>query len=586
VRHEIFDLVVRGGTIYDGSGGKPFVADIGVRNGLIAQIGGEIDSGREELDATGLLVTPGFVDIHTHYDGQVTWEDSTAPSVQHGVTTVVMGNCGVGFAPCRAEDRERLIKLMEGVEDIPEIVMTEGLPWSWETFPEYLDVVDSVPRDIDVAAQLPHSCLRIYVMGERGARRETATADDLDRMRALSTEAMRAGALGFGTSRTIFHRSSDGTAIPTKTAIEAELVAIAEGMTDAGHGVVQAVIDLDSDETVAAEVKLLRSVVERTGRPASFSLAQLPEAPNAYRRALEIISDANNAGVPMKAQVFGRPTGILIGLDLSYNPFSLQPSYQAIAHLPLADRLAEMRKPEVRMAILSEEPSGEGIAHLHYLSEFDRIFVLGDPPNYEPAAEESIAARARKAGVAPAEFAYDSLMANRGKGVFLIAFANFADGTLAAPLEMLKHEHALYGLGDGGAHYGMICDAGYPTFMLTHWTRDRTQGERLPLETVIYGLSRETALAVGLHDRGVIAEGFKADLNMIDYEGLRLHAPWVRFDLPAGGKRLIQSVDGYVATIVSGEVVMQNGIPTGAKPGRLVRGPQLDPRAANSIAAE
>lgn len=572
-----YDLVLRGGTVLDGSGGAPFEADVAISGGRIAAVGEGLAAGAEEIDAAGLLVTPGFVDIHTHYDGQVTWEDSTAPSSLHGVTTVVMGNCGVGFAPCRKEDRQRLVHLMEGVEDIPEIVMTEGLPWNWETFPEYLDVVASRPRDIDVAAQLPHSCLRIYVMGERGAQRETATPDDLARMRTIAGEAMAAGALGFGTSRTIFHKSADGHAIPTLDAIEEELLAVAQGMNDAGHGVLQAVIDLGSDAHVKSEVSLLKTVVERSGRPASFSLAQLQEAPKAYEQALAIVSEANDAGLKMKAQVFGRPTGILIGLDLSYNPFSLHPSYRAIAHLPLAERVAEMRRPEVKAAILGEEPSGDAMLHLSYLRAFDRTFAIDPLPNYEPDPADTVAARAAAEGRPADDYIYDALLDDDGRAVFLIAFANFADQSLDGTLAMLKHEHSLLGLGDGGAHYGMICDAGFPTFMITHWTRDRSKGERLDLPQVIHRLARAPAVAVGLLDRGLVRTGYKADLNLIDYRRLRLHRPEVRADLPSGGRRLIQRADGYAWTIVAGRPILREGEPTGNKPGGLVRGPQPEP---------
>ncbi|HEX7781619.1 MAG TPA: amidohydrolase family protein [Sphingobium sp.] len=581
-----YDLVLRGGTIYDGTGDNPFVADIAISNGIIAEIGRHIAPGSTEIDAEGLMITPGFVDIHTHYDGQVTWEDSTAPSSVHGVTTVVMGNCGVGFAPCRAEDRSRLIRLMEGVEDIPEIVMTEGLPWNWETFPEYLDCVAARSRDIDVAAQLPHSCLRIFVMGERGARREPATAEDLDKMREIAREAMTAGAIGFGTSRTIFHRDSDGNAIPTHQAMETELLAVASGMAEAGHGVLQAVIDLDSDAHVTSEVTMLKNVVEGSGRPASFSLAQLRDAPDAYRHALDIVSQANQQGLAMKAQVFGRPTGILVGLDLSYNFFSRHPTYRNIAHQPLAERVAHMRRPEVRAAILAEQPTGEGMVHLDYLGEFDRIFALAETPDYEPGPADTLAARAQSAGVSAQEYAYDALLEDEGRAVFLIAFANFADGTLDAPLAMLKHEHSLYGLGDGGAHYGMICDAGFPTFMLTHWTRDRAKGEKLPIAEVVRGLAHKPAQAVGLQDRGLIAQGYKADINIIDYDALRLYRPEVLYDLPAGGRRLVQRADGYRWTIVAGKPILKDGVPTGEKPGRLVRGPQPVPAVPLTVAAE
>lgn len=575
-----FDLVIRGGTVVDGSGGPEYIADIGVSGGVIAGIGDGIGPGVEEIDASGLLVTPGFVDIHSHYDGQVTWDERTAPSSDHGVTTVVMGNCGVGFAPCRPGDRDTLLRVMEGVEDIPEIVMTEGLPWNWETFPEYLDAIAARARDIDVAAQLPHSCLRVYVMGERAASGEPATAEDLAEMTRLAREAMEAGAIGFGTSRTMFHKSSDGAAVPSYDAGRAELAAIGQGLAQAGKGVLQAVIDLHGDALVEAEVKLLRGIAEETGRPASFSLAQVREAPQSYARALELVDAAQADGVALRAQVIGRPTGILVGLDLSYNPFSLHPSYREIQNLALAERLERMRRPEVRAAILSERPGEDWLVHLKYLTEFDRMFPLADPPQYEFSPEDSVAARAARAGISAEELAYDLLLEDDGRAVLSIAFANFADGTLDAALAMLRHPHTLMGLGDGGAHCGMICDAGYPTFMLTHWARDRN-GERLALVDVVKGLSRDPAEAVGLLDRGLIAEGYKADINVIDFANLRLKRPEVTYDLPAGGRRLIQRAHGYAATIVNGHLVARHAVPTGALPGRLVRGAQPAPSTAH-----
>jgi len=572
-----FDLVVRDATIFDGSGGEPFRADIAVKDGLIAQVGAVEGRGSQEIDASGLIATPGFVDVHTHYDGQVTWEQRTSPSVAHGVTTVLMGNCGVGFAPCKPSDRESLVHLMEGIEDIPEIVMAEGLPWTWETFPEYLDVVGSAPRDIDVATQLPHSCLRVYVMGERGLRGEAATPDDLDRMRALTREAMEAGALGFGTSRTLFHRSSDGTAVPTKTAHEEELLAIANGMADAGHGVIQAVIEMLDKDDLMAELSMFGRVAERSGRPGSFSLVQMLGAGDAWRAALDLTRDLNEAGVPIKAQTFCRGNGVLLGLDLSYNPFSRQPAYREVAHLPLAEKVAALRDPDRRRRILAEAPSGEGIAHLNYLDKFDLMFAFGDDPDYEPSMDDSIAARAGRMGITPAELAYDEMLANDGEAILFLAFNNYNDGDLEAVRTMLTDPNAIWGLGDGGAHYGMVCDSSYSTFLLQHWARDRTRGPQLSLPYVVHGLTRRPAEAIGLLDRGLIRPGYKADINVIDFEALRLAPPHAVRDLPSGGRRLVQDARGYVATIVAGEVIQKDGKPTTALPGRLVRGPRPDP---------
>ncbi|MEP7349389.1 MAG: amidohydrolase family protein [Sphingorhabdus sp.] len=572
-----FDLIVRNATIFDGSGDEPFQGDIAIRDGLIAEVGLVDGRGAQEIDASGLIATPGFVDMHTHYDGQVTWEQRTSPSVAHGVTTVLMGNCGVGFAPCKPADRESLVHLMEGIEDIPEIVMAEGLPWTWETFPEYLDIVGSTPRDIDVATQLPHSCLRVYVMGSRGLRGEPATRDDLDRMRALAREAMEAGALGFGTSRTLFHRSSDGTAVPTKTAHEEELVAIASGMADAGHGVIQAVIEMLDKEELLAELAMLGRVADRAGRAGSYSLVQMLGAGDAWRAALNLTRDLNAAGIRIKAQTFCRGNGVLLGLDLSYNPFSRQPSYREVAHLPLGEKVAALRDPDRRRRIVAEPPTGDGIAHLNYLGNFDLMFALGNEPDYEPSMDDSIAARADRMGLTPSELAYDEMLGNEGRAILFLAFNNYNDGDLEAVREMLTDPNAIWGLGDGGAHYGMVCDSSYSTFLLQHWARDRTRGPQLPLTDVVHGLTRRPAEAIGLLDRGLIRPMYKADINIIDFDALNLSPPRAVRDLPSGGRRLVQDARGYVATIVSGQIIQKNGEPTSDLPGRLVRGPRPDP---------
>lgn len=568
-----YDLVVRGGRIFDGNGGEPFMGDVAVSGGQIVAVGEVAGAGREEIDAAGKMVTPGFVDIHTHYDGQVTWEHRLAPSSIHGVTTVVMGNCGVGFAPCREGDRQSLIELMEGVEDIPEVVMTSGLPWNWETFPEYLDVVGSRNYDVDVAAYLPHSCVRVYVMGERGLNGEDATEADLDAMAALSEEAMRAGAMGFATSRSVFHRDRNGAPIPTKETIEPELEAVGQGMKAAGHGVLEALIDLDN---VDAEFGLLRRVAERNDVSLTFTVSQLLDDPTGWERALELIGEANDGGVNVKGQIIGRPTGLMLGLNLSFNPFSLNPAYQAIAGLPLAEKVAKMREPETRARIIADVPTGGKLKLLDYLHAFHRIYPLGDPPNYAPAQETSVASVAERLGVSTFEVAYDMLLENDGNAILFVPVGNYADGNLDAVTRLLTDDHTIMGLGDGGAHYGVICDAAYPTFMMTYWARDK-EGTRLPLPRIIKGLTRDTAEFIGLRDRGRLAPGYKADINVIDFERLHLHAPRPVFDLPADGRRLIQDADGYVATVVSGQITYRDGMPTQALPGSLVRGPQASP---------
>jgi N-acyl-D-amino-acid deacylase len=568
------DLIVRGGTLVNGLGEQPFEADVAIAGGKIVDVGRVRGGAREEIDATGKLVTPGFVDIHTHYDGQVMWENRLLPSSDHGVTTVVMGNCGVGFAPCRKEDRKGLVKLMEGVEDIPDIVMAEGLPWNWESFPEYLAAIGAKAFDMDVAAQLPHAPLRLFVMGDRALAGELATDADMRQMAALAGEAVESGALGFSTSRSIFHRDSNGRPICTQDVGEAELQAIANALASAGRGVIEALVDSDK---FAAELPILRRIVERSGRPLSFSLVDVLHAPQAWQRGLAFLQECQASSLPIRAQVIGRPTGLLLGLDLSYHPFSFHPTYQAIAHLPLAQRVAQLRTPEVRRRLLSETASSPTYANLQlYLLKYDWMFPLGDPPNYRPPLASSIGAQARRRGCTPEEVALEALLENDGGAVLFVTAANFSDGTLENALEMARNTGTLLGLGDGGAHYGLICDASAPTFMLTYWTRD-CRGARLTVPEVVKALSHDNAMAVGLQDRGVLAPGYKADINVIDYDSLTLHAPRMQSDLPGGGRRLRQLASGYVATVVSGQITYRNGVATRQLPGRLVRGPQAAP---------
>jgi N-acyl-D-aspartate/D-glutamate deacylase len=571
-----FDLVVRGGTVVDGTGVEPRTADVAVRDGRIVAVGSVSGRGWREIDAAGLLVTPGFVDIHTHYDGQATWDDRLSPSCFHGVTTAVMGNCGVGFAPCRPEHRELLIRLMEGVEDIPGAVLTEGLDWRWQSFPEFLAALESRPHDIDFATQVPHAALRVFAMGERGANREPANADDIAVMARLAHEGVRAGALGFSTSRTLNHRTSDGQPTPTLTADEDELTGIAMALAEAGAGVLQVVSDF---KDLGAEWGMLRRIVERSRRPLSVSLVQNDRRPAAYRAILAAIDEAANDGLAVKAQVCGRAVGIVLGLECSLNPFAGNPVYRDIARLPLNERCARLRDPELRAKLLAANRDVGGMAGA-LMQQWGKMFALAQTPDYEPTAEQSIAARAAARGVTPAEAALDVMLERGGKGLLYVPFLNYAEGSLDPALEMMKHAHTVLGLGDGGAHVGMICDGSLPTFMLTHWARDRTRGERLALPWVIKAQTADTARAVGLCDRGVLAPGYRADLNVIDYERLTLPAPEVVADLPAGGRRLLQRAGGYVATVVRGEVVYERGEPTGALPGRLVRGAQPVPAAA------
>ena len=567
-------LILRGGTIADGRGGELHEADIAISGGRIIEVGRISARGEEEIDAKGKLVAPGFVDAHTHYDGQVTWSPDVTPSSQNGVTTAVMGNCGVGFAPCRTQDHERLIQLMEGVEDIPELVLSAGLPWAWETFPDYLDWLSRRSYDLDIGAQLPHAALRVYVMGERGARREPATSDDNLTMAALTRQAIKAGALGFSTSRTLNHRTSTGDYTPTLNAGEDELTAVAAAMHQTGGGLLQCVLDQGGFED---DLSMMLRVAETTRCPITFSIAQGDKEPTRWRRTLDTIAQASAKGLSITAQIAARPIGLLLAFELTRNPFVAHPSYMAIARLPMPERLTRLRDPAVRAAILSERPIESGDQTI-FRPNYDKMYLLGDPPDYEQLPQNALSARALREGKTPEEMAYDAMLDNDGRGMLYVPLFNYADGNLDATYEMLKAPNSVPGLSDGGAHCGIICDASFPTFLLTHWTRDRVRGERLSIPFVVAAQCRRTALSVGLRDRGVIAPGYKADINVIDYDRLRLHPPQVHYDLPMNGRRLMQRIDGYVATIVSGAVTRRDGNATGARPGRLVRGAQSDPR--------
>jgi len=567
-----FDLVIRGGTVADGTGGTPFEADVAVAGGRIAAVGTVHGAGRDEIDARGRLVTPGFVDIHTHYDGQAVWDARLTPSSWHGVTTVVMGNCGVGFAPVRVAGRDRLIELMEGVEDVPGTALHAGIDWQWESFADYLDALARRPHDIDVCAQLPHGALRFYVMGDRAARLEAATADDVAQMRMLAAEAMRAGAIGFSTSRTLNHRTKSGDPTPSLRATEEELTQIALGLRDAGHGVIEMISDFDTPDPVT-EFAMIRRIVAASGRPLSISLAQRHGAPQMWRTLLDMVEAAAEAGLPISAQVAPRPLGVLLGLQASLNPFSTHPSLRALAAEPLATKVAAMRAPSFRARVLAEEPDPAQAALRRRLLRMETLFPLGDVPDYEPPRERSLGSIAQREGRTVAEVAYDMLLDDEGRSFFFAPFANYAGFDLDVCREMLAHPNTLPGLGDGGAHVGSISDASFPTYMLMHWGRDRRRG-RFDIGWLVKRQTADTARAVGLHDRGVIAAGMKADLNVIDLGRLRIERPVMAFDLPSGAKRLMQRARGYDATIVSGSIVYRDGEPTGALPGNLVRGPQ------------
>ncbi len=567
-----YDLLIRGGTLVDGTGLPARTADVAVNAGRVVEVG-RIAAGpgaaTRIIDADGALVTPGFVDIHTHYDGQATWDERLQPSASHGVTTVVMGNCGVGFAPVRPADRVQLVELMEGVEDLPGTVLYEGLTWEWESIGGYLDALESRPHDIDFAAQVCHGPVRLFVMGQRGADREPATAEEIAEMGRLAAEGIEAGALGFTTSRTLNHRTSRGEPTPTLTAAREELVGIARAIGRTGKGVLQVVSDFPDFDT---EMATFKEMMRASGRPLSVSLAQARPG-SGYRRSLKALEEANREGLQMRAQVAARAIGLLIGLEGSVNPLRGSDTYGQFEHLPIGDRATRLAPPDIRervLAELAERPGGMRLS-------LDRIFELGDPPDYEPDPSTSIAARALASGRSPEEVLYDLILAGGGTALLYFPALNFSDGNLDAAGELLAHPHCVPGLGDGGAHVGTICDASFPTTLLTLWARDRRRGSRFDLPWVVHQQCRATAETVGLLDRGVIAPGYKADLNVIDHDNLRLGPPTIAHDLPAGGKRLLQSAAGYLHTIVSGTETYRDGQPTSDLPGRLVRGPQPEP---------
>jgi N-acyl-D-amino-acid deacylase len=573
----MYDLIIRGGTLIDGTGAESRQADVAIDGDRIAAIGNDLGEARQVIDASGLLVTPGWVDIHTHYDGQVTWDPHLTPSGWNGVTTVVMGNCGVGFAPVRPGQEDFLIQLMEGVEDIPGTALSEGIDWQWETFPEYLDALERMPRSIDVGTQVPHGAIRAYVMGERGARNEKAEPEEIKEMAKLVKEGLEAGALGFSTSRTIVHRAKDGEVVPGTYAEDEEVMGIGRMLGEVGHGVFEVASDLAPE---GPELEWMSKLGKETGLPVSFACLQSPVDGDQWKRLLEIVDRDTAEGGSLTPQVAQRPAGLLFGFDSTFHPFRLKPSFHALVDVSSEERLEALGRPETRQALIDEESVvGDMPALTHMIaSGWSMMFPLGDPPDYEPSPEDSVAARAEAAGVSPAEYAYDTMLAGDLLYMPLIGYSN---GNLDAIRTMMSHEKAVFGLSDGGAHCGLICDASMPTFLLTYWARDRVKGERFPIEWIVEQQTRRTAELYGMRDRGVVAPGMKADLNVIDYEALHIHGPEMVWDLPGAGKRLIQAIDGYRYTIKSGEVTYDEGKPTGALPGKLVRGPQPAPQAAS-----
>jgi N-acyl-D-aspartate/D-glutamate deacylase len=570
------DLVITGGTLVDGTGAAPRAADIAVDDGRITAVAepGSLkgtNAGRT-IDADGLLVTPGFVDVHTHFDGQITWDPLLTPSCWHGVTTIVMGNCGVGFAPARPDKHEWLIGLMEGVEDIPGAALSEGIQWGWETYPEYLDAVDQLPKAIDIGSQIPHGAVRAYVMGERGAKNQPATADDIAAMAVIVREAIEAGALGVSTSRTIAHMAIDGEPVPGTYAAEDELFGIGQALADAGAGIFELAPAGALGEDLAApdrEMDWMRRLSAAIGRPVTFALTQNDHDPESWRKMLQLAGDARAEGARVRPQVAGRPVTLLLGLQ-TFHPFAYCPSWGELGLLSLADRVGRLRaNPELRAQLVAEA-SNPDPATLQFLDPA-RAYPLGDPPNYEPDPSDSVAARAARAGRDVYDFYLELLMEDRGHALIMRPLLNYTDSNLDAVREMLLHPTSAWGLGDGGAHCGTTCDASTPTFMLTHWARDRDH-DQLPLEWVVRKMTSETASLYGLGDRGTVAPGMRADLNVIDHAGLQLHAPEMAYDLPGDARRFIQRADGYVATILAGHVTLEHGEDTGARPGQLIRG--------------
>ncbi len=584
------NLLIKGGTVIDGNGTPPQLADVRIKNGVILEVAKNLVPSPNErvFDASGYLVTPGFVDVHTHYDGQATWDEQLAPSCWHGVTTVVMGNCGVGFAPVRENERQRLIDLMEGVEDIPGTALTEGMTWGWESFPEYLDVLDSRRWMMDVGTHVPHSAVRHYVMGQRAAT-ENATPEEIAQMCAIVREGVEKGALGVSTSRLLAHRDNTGGVVPGTYTEEAEFEAIVGELGKLGKGVFELIprgMDGEVSEVAHAEIDWIANVATSSGRPVIFGLMQTHTELDRWRMLLEHAGKLQAKGIPLYPQVGARPAGIVFGLQSVQHTFSTRPSYKAIEHLPLAERVAEMRKPEVRAKILAE-PNG---TYRHPMAQMlhenlSHMFPIEPPIDLEPTRDSTVVKLAEAKGITPEEFCYDHMLGNDGHNLIQYPITNYYNYSLDDVYDMLVHPASHFGLGDGGAHCGVACDAGTPTMMLSYWSRDRKRGPKIELSKAVQMITSDTADLYGLKDRGRIAPGYRADINVIDYDNLQLKLQEMVFDLPTGARRLMQRATGYVATFVAGEQTIDHDSATGALPGRLIRGPQSPRKLSPTKAA-
>ena len=565
------DFVIRGGKIIDGTGNAGFSGDVAISGGRIAAVGGKQGPGKREIDADGLMVTPGWVDVHTHYDGQAMWDPLLAPSCWHGVTTVMFGNCGVGFAPVKKEHRGALMDLMEGVEEIPNPVLAAGLSWEWETFPQFMDELERRPRAIDICAQAAHLPTRVYVMGDRAVRREPATPDDIAKMRDLTVEALRSGAFGFTTSRTDSHKTPDGDMVPSRDADDHELLGIGQALGITGTGAFGMNSDFDDEEF---ELRWIRKQAQSTGRPVWYLLTDRYADPERWKRLIKATHEMRAHGLPVTAQMAGRPIGVMMGIGTALNPFTVRPSYKKLESLPIEEQRRRLRDPEVRREILADVPSDTEIEKLAQFRQvvakkFDKFFTMGNPPDYEPGPEKSVAAIAQREGRTPEEVAYDYMLED---GQFLyFPVVNYVTGDHEPIYQMLNDPACLLGLSDGGAHCTSIVDSGVPTFMLTHWSRDRSRGPKLPVEMPIKRQTSETADFFGLSDRGRLTPGLRADINIIDYDKLQVQKPELVHDMPANGRRFVQKVDGYEATFVAGTQIFERGTHTGALPGKLVR---------------
>lgn len=565
------DLAIRGATLVDGSGRPGHTGDLAIEDGRIVQAGGKAGPARRELDAEGCLATPGWVDIHTHYDGQATWDPYLSPSTWHGVTTAIMGNCGVGFAPVLPQRREWLIKVMEGVEDIPGSVLSEGIQWDWETFPEYLDALERRPKALDIGAQIPHSAVRAYVMGDRAIHHDEASPADLAAMRELVRDALQAGAIGFSTARTFLHKYDERKYPPGTFATEDELMALGSVLGEVGHGVFQMTANHPAMEQ---EIPWLEQLARHNRLPVLFNLQQTDPAPDVWKQLLTVLDRARDADVPLMGGISGRPLGILFSWQSSLHPFIYHPSFQALQRLPFDQMLAQLRDPQVRNRIMNEQAGLRDRRAETLFGSFHKIYPLGDEPDYEPLPEHSVAAMAQRSGRAPLEIIYDLMLEKDGKAILYYPSFNYSYQHLDHLHQLLQHDNTVNSLSDGGAHCGYICDVSMPTFMLSYWTRDRSRGPQLPLEHVVKRQTHDTARVYGLHDRGLLQPGYKADINIIDPQALRLYCPEMVYDLPAGGRRLVQRADGYVATLVDGLPIFERGQATGALPGKLLRGSQ------------